>query len=196
MVQSRSKPLASRDELRALDSELQSLRSGLPDELKLSSRQLTFMAHSQESSKYIMLHTKWHMCHADLHAFLIPGLRESVSKDVYSDTPSEYAEYCQRQCLDSSIKMCDLWSLVYHLDTRRAIGDSAFCMIIYQTASRIDSLSHLLPQGKQSVDSLRTKLTEALHMALPLRGMYPWVQTCVWVLQLPRTRLCSYNFLG
>ncbi|KAH8895356.1 hypothetical protein GQ53DRAFT_50145 [Thozetella sp. PMI_491] len=180
VIQSGASPFDSRTDLQTLDAELQRFQASLPENHRLSERRLMMMAHSRESTGYVMLHTRWHLARGDLYRFLVPGIRESVSIEAMEATPVDFADHCQVECLESSLLLCDLWSSVYHLDARRPINDRGLPVSIYQCAKRIDRLCHLLPsEGNHCLESIRGKLTEAVSMTAHLRGIHAWIDGCI-----------------
>lgn len=170
----------SKNELDALDKELVKFRQSLPDDLQLDSSRLTVMGHLRESTSYIALHTTLLLCRCDLHRFLIPGIRESVSEESLSDTPGDFAAYCQETCLNGALALCDLFSDIYALDTKKAIDTPTFTVTLYQCVKIIGCLYYLLPgDGPNSLEELKRKLTEALSLARPIQSVFIWLRPCV-----------------
>jgi hypothetical protein len=120
------------------------------------------------------------MCHCDLYRFCVPGIRESVSKKALSLTPPDFVEYCQRACLDFSVRFCESWSDFYHLESNESLGGEFLVISIYQVVQILHHLRHLLPdQGDICIASLKTKLVEALQIAKPLERIFSNAAGCL-----------------
>ncbi|KAL4779737.1 hypothetical protein BJX76DRAFT_68980 [Aspergillus varians] len=166
--------------MEALQFELNTFERSLPVELRLTSQRLVVMGHSREAGTYAALHALWMMCHCDLYRFCVPGIRESVSKDALAQTPPNFIEYCQQACFSTAVRLCGLWSDLYHLESSEYFGDEFLAVSIYQVSQILHHLPHLMPEeGENSVISLKKKLTEALQLAAPLRGVYTNVINCL-----------------
>ncbi|RDW65926.1 fungal specific transcription factor domain-containing protein [Aspergillus mulundensis] len=173
-------PVESRAAMEALQVELNTFERNLPVELKLTPQRLVVMGHSRQAGTYAGLHALWMMCHCDLYRFCVPGIRESVSKDALAQTPSNFIGYCQQACLNTAVRLCSLWSDLYHLGSSEYFGDEFLAVSIYQVAQILHHLPHLMPgHGENSVASLKEKLTEALQLAAPLKRVYASVGKCL-----------------
>ncbi|KAL4999748.1 fungal-specific transcription factor domain-containing protein [Aspergillus recurvatus] len=173
-------PAENRTVMEALQIELNTFERTLPVELKLTPQRLVIMGHSREAGTYAGLHGLWMMCHCDLYRFCVPGLRESVSKDALAQTPLSFIEYCQQACFDTAVRLCGLWSDLYHLESSEYFGDEFLAVSIYQVTQILHHLPHLMPEhGENSGESLKKKLTEALQLAAPLRWVYASVINCL-----------------
>lgn len=180
VVLEKSSPFVSREELCALDEELVLFKTTLPDELETDDAQLKLMCHSSEARTYVMLHSTIHLCRCDLYRFLIPGIREAVSSEAMENTPPEYIDHCQRQCLGSALSLCDLWSKLYHLQTDRDIDSPTLVIAMYQATKIIDHLCYLLPEnGEHCLAVVKGKLTEAISMISYSQKASAWVRPCV-----------------
>ncbi|KAM5356453.1 hypothetical protein ACJ41O_003099 [Fusarium nematophilum] len=175
-----SSPFLSRGQLRSLDLELASFEESLPEELQLNDNRLMLMCHSDEARAYTTLHTLLLSCRCDLHRFLIPGIRESVSPEAAEQTPREYADYCQRRCLQSALGHCDLWSRVRRLETSSRIETPTLAVVTYQSVKIIDHLSNLLPlRGEHSLEVVKEKLSDAMFIASRSQMGFDWVASCI-----------------
>ncbi|KAF4468764.1 hypothetical protein FALBO_4348 [Fusarium albosuccineum] len=175
-----SSPYLSRGQLRSLDLELESFEESLPEELRLNENRLMLMCHSDEARTYTTLHTLLFSCRCDLHRFLIPGIRESVSPEAAGQTPREYIDYCQRRCLQSALGCCDLWSKIRHLETSSRLESPTLAVVTYQSTKIIDHLSGLLPShGDHSLSIVKEKLTDALFIASRSQTGFDWVTSCI-----------------
>ncbi|KAL4881976.1 hypothetical protein BJY04DRAFT_227447 [Aspergillus karnatakaensis] len=173
-------PAESRGDMEALQVELNAFERNLPAELKLTSERLVVMGHSREAGAYVGLHALWMLCHCDLYRFCVPGIREAVSKNALARTPPEFIEYCQQACLSTAVRLCELWSDLYRLESSEYFGDEFLAVSVYQVTQILHHLPHLLPdEGDNSAVSLRKKLTEALQLAMPLRRTYASVINCL-----------------
>ncbi|KAJ0424390.1 hypothetical protein BJY00DRAFT_261864 [Aspergillus carlsbadensis] len=173
-------PIESQSEMRSLQAELEVFEQNLPPELKLTPQRLVVVGHSREASTYAGLHSLWMMCHCDLYRFCVPGIRESVSKDALAITPSDFVEYCQRECLSKAIQLCDLWSHLYQLESSEYLGNESLPVCIYQVAQILHHLPRLLPEsGDNCITSLKKKLTEAIQLASPLTQIYGNTSKCL-----------------
>ncbi|KAL4913652.1 hypothetical protein BDW62DRAFT_159093 [Aspergillus aurantiobrunneus] len=173
-------PADSRTAMEALQVELNSFERNLPAELKLTPQRLVVMGHSREAGAYAGLHALWMMCHCDLYRFCVPGIREAVSKDALAQTPPHFIEFCQQACMGTAVRLCGLWSELYHLESSEYLGDEFLAVSIYQVTQILHHLPHLLPDDSEnSALSLKKKLTDALQLAAPLRQTYSNVINCL-----------------
>ncbi|KAL3438432.1 hypothetical protein BDV09DRAFT_159800 [Aspergillus tetrazonus] len=173
-------PAESRTAMEALQAELNTFERTLPAELKLTPQRLVIMGHSREAATYAGLHALWMMCHCDLYRFCVPGIRESVSKDALARTPSNFKDYCQQACFSMAVRLCGLWSDLYHLESSEYFGDEFLAVSIYQVTQILHHLPHLMSEhGENSVESLKKKLNEALQLAAPLRWVYASAINCL-----------------
>ncbi|CAH0028002.1 unnamed protein product [Clonostachys rhizophaga] len=173
-------PEQSRSELGDLQTRLDEWEQHLPEELKLSRSTLLLLVHSDDASPFVILHTHWLQSQCDLYRFLIPDIREAVSRDCFERTSPEYVSYCQQACLDRAIRLCDLWSEVFHLEPSEMIQDTFFCTSIFQVSQILLHLAHLLPgEGSRSVAALQGELRDALVLADGLRQMHKRADKCL-----------------
>ncbi|KAL4821860.1 hypothetical protein BDW67DRAFT_149706 [Aspergillus spinulosporus] len=173
-------PAESRTTMEALQAELNTFEGRLPVELKLTPQRLVIMGHSREAATYSGLHALWMMCHCDLYRFCVPGIRESVSKDALARTPPNFLEYCQQACFSMAVRLCGLWSELYHLESSEYFGDEFLAVSIYQVTQILHHLPHFMSEhGENSVESLKKKLNEALQLAAPLRWAYANAINCL-----------------
>ncbi|KAM0328568.1 hypothetical protein ACHAQA_004976 [Verticillium albo-atrum] len=180
VIRGGASPSNTKEELLSLDRELQTFRENLPDELQLNPSRLMFMCHSRDSTAYIILHSTLILCRCDLHRFLVPGMKETVSPEAMAATSQEYITYCQQTCLDSAVILCDMWSQVYHLDAHRLIDSPTLTITLYQCVKVVEHAYWLLPEhGEHSLVSIKAKLTETLSMASRIQETYTWLRTCI-----------------
>lgn len=152
----------------------------LPENLKLNPDRLTVMCHSPEATSYITLHTTLLLCRCDLHRFLVPGIRESVSAAALAATPPEFIGFCQQACLNGALSLCDLFSEIDALDTGRVIDTPNLTVTLYQVVKIIGRLSFLLPEGGSNcLAELKRKLTQGLSLARPIQTRFAWLRPCV-----------------
>lgn len=166
--------------MEALQIELNMFERNLPAEFRLTPQRVVIMGHSREASIYAGLHSLWMMCHCDLYRFCVPGIRESVSKEALASTHPDFVEFCQRTCLDFSIRFCEAWSNFYHLESSECLAGEFLVISIYQVAQILHHLQHLLPEeGDHCIVSLKEKLVEALEMARPCERVFTKAVGCL-----------------
>ncbi|CAH0027902.1 unnamed protein product [Clonostachys rhizophaga] len=140
------------------------------------------MAQSRDASGYIRLHTVWLQSYIDLYRFLVPGIRESVSREVITNTPDEYVSYCQQNVLIRIVQLFDFWSEFFKNCENEPVKDIYFVVSLYQASQIIDNLQHLLQQNNPfgDINDIRKKLQAALDMVYPeLRGRFPRMKECL-----------------
>ncbi|KAF4983402.1 hypothetical protein FZEAL_1131 [Fusarium zealandicum] len=175
-----SSPFLSRGQLHSLDLELTSFEESLPEELQLNESRIMLMCHSEEARTYATLHTILFSCRCDLHRFLIPGIKESVSPEAANQTPQEYINYCQRRCLQSALGYCDFWSKVRRLETSSRIESTTLAVVTYQSVKIVDHLAALLPpNGEHSLQVVKQKLADALFIASRSQTRFDCVVSCI-----------------
>lgn len=180
VILEKSSPFLSQDQLRSLDEELAAFRASLPEELGTDDNRLLLMCHSPEAKAYLILHSTLHLCRCDLYRFLIPGIKESVCPSAMEQTPEEYIQHCQQQCLDSALSLCELWSKICQLQTNRTIDSTNLVVSIYQVTKITDHLSHLLPDsGEHSLPNVQRKLKDAVSMTSYSQKAFPRIKPCV-----------------
>lgn len=175
VLRERSGPESSREELHALEAELIAFGVQLPSDLQLQTERLTFMAQGRDAHGYFIMHTTRLQCYCDLYRFLVPGIREAVSREVFDATPPSYVTYCQRQCLSYAAELCSLWSSIYGICQAKPIDSLIYVVSLYQVAQILTHLPNLLPQDDPpySVETLRRGLTEALAMVSQRLSSHP-----------------------
>jgi hypothetical protein len=171
VILSGTSPYHSRTQLRSLDLELSSFEESLPDELQLNDNRLMIMCHSDEARAYTMLHTLLLSSRCDLHRFLIPGIRESVSPEAMNQTPREYIDYCQQRCLQTALK---------YMETNSRLGTPTSAVVTYQVVKVIDHLAGFLPlHGDTSLSVIKQRLVDILLVVSGGRSRVGWTRTCV-----------------
>lgn len=175
VLRERSSPESSREELHALEAELIAFGSQLPSDLQLQAERLTFMAQSRDAHGYFIMHTTRLQCYCDLYRFLVPGIREAVSKEAFDTTPPSYVSYCQRQCLVYAAELCSLWSSIYGICQAKPIDSLIYVVSLYQVSQLLTQLQNLLSQNDPpySAETLRRGLKEALAMVSPRLSSHP-----------------------
>lgn len=173
-------PVATKDELQALELELQGFKDRLPQAFKLTPDKLLLTIHSADAHAYVMLHTHWFQSHCDLYRFLIPGIRESVSRQAFESTPSDYINYCQHACISNALQLCDLWSNMSRVGLLEPPDDPFFPISIFQVSQILHHLHQLLPyDGSHSLSTIKHILCQACEMASLIQHKYPRIQTCL-----------------
>lgn len=140
------------------------------------------MAQSRDAFGYIRLHTVWLQSYIDLYRFLVPGIRESVSREVIPNTPGEYVSYCQHNVLTRIVQLFDFWSEFFKNCENEPVKDIYFGVSLYQASQIIDKLQHLLQQINPfgDINGIRKKLQAALDVVYPeLRGRFPRIKECL-----------------
>ncbi|KAI1019063.1 hypothetical protein LB503_009193, partial [Fusarium chuoi] len=164
----------------SLDLELTSFEESLPDELQLNENRLMIMCHSEEARTYTTLHTFLFSSRCDLHRFLIPGIREAVSPEAVSQTPREYTDYCQQQCLQTALRYIDMWSKVRQMETSSRVGTPTFAVVTYQFVKMVDHLATLLPlHGESSLTVIKQKFMDILLIVSGSRAEVGWIGSCI-----------------
>ena len=166
--------------MESLQAELDHFEQNLPADLKLNLERLTLMVHSDDSVKYVALWVHWMQCHCDLYRFCVPGIRESIAKEVMAQTSAEFIAHCQTQCLRMAIQLCDFWAQLWDLEPSGRVSDRFIPVSIYQVAQILRQLRHLLPQeGEHCVARLQQKLRYALAFAEPLQSIFLASEKCL-----------------
>ncbi|KAI1015989.1 hypothetical protein LB504_009242 [Fusarium proliferatum] len=180
VILSGASPYLSRGQLRSLDLELTSFEESLPDELQLTDNRLMIMCHSEEARTYTTIHTILFSSRCDLHRFLIPGIREAVSPEAVGQTPREYIDYCQQQCLQTALKYIDMWSKVRQMETSSRVGTPTFAVVTYQFVKMVDHLAALLPlHGDSSLPVIKQKFMDILLIVSGSRVEVGWIGSCI-----------------
>ncbi|KAF5702757.1 hypothetical protein FMUND_13312 [Fusarium mundagurra] len=141
---------------------------------------LMIMCHSEEARTYTTLHTILFSSRCDLHRFLIPGIREAVSPEAVGQTPREYIDYCQQQCLQTALRYIDMWSKVRQMETSSRVGTPTFAVVTYQFVKMVDHLAALLPlHGESSLPVIKQKFMDILLIVSGSRAEVGWIGTCI-----------------
>ncbi|KAF5663494.1 hypothetical protein FCIRC_11140 [Fusarium circinatum] len=116
----------------------------------------------------------------DLHRFLIPGIREAVSPEAVGQTPREYIDYCQQQCLQTALRYIDMWSKVRQMETSSRVGTPTFAVVTYQFVKMVDHLASPLPlHGETSLPMIKQKFMDILLIVSGSRAEVGWIATCI-----------------
>ncbi|KAF5549054.1 hypothetical protein FMEXI_4396 [Fusarium mexicanum] len=116
----------------------------------------------------------------DLHRFLIPGIREAVSPEAVGQTPREYIDYCQQQCLQTALRYIDMWSKVRQMETSSRVGTPTFAVVTYQFVKMVDHLAALLPlHGESSLPVIKQKFMDILLIVSGSRVEVGWIGSCI-----------------
>jgi hypothetical protein len=79
-----------------------------------------------------------------------------------------------------AVRLCGLWSDLYHRESSELFGDEFLPVSIYQVTQVLHHLPHPMSEhGENSVESLKKKLNEALQLAEPLRCVYASAINCL-----------------
>ncbi|EGU86056.1 hypothetical protein FOXB_03460 [Fusarium oxysporum f. sp. conglutinans Fo5176] len=141
---------------------------------------LMIMCHSEEARTYTTLHTILFSSRCDLHRFLIPGIREAVSPEAVNQTPREFIDYCQQQCLQTALRYIDMWSKVREMETSSRVGTPTFAVVTYQFVKMVDHLAALLPlHGDSSLSVIKQKFIDILLIVSRSRAEVGWVGSCI-----------------
>lgn len=174
--------MLSKDELTALEAELNAFSKSLPADIQLTEQRLPLMARSRDSSGYLRLHTVWFQCYCDLYRFLVPGLRESVSAEAMQNTPMEYVTYCQHSVLTIIFQLCRMWTASFKHKPQGSVHDIYLGVSAYQVSQIVGNLKHLLGPNNAfgKVEDIVTALKQSLSMLDPsLRRDFPRLNDCV-----------------
>ncbi|KAG4256751.1 hypothetical protein FPRO03_03761 [Fusarium proliferatum] len=195
VILSGASPYLSRGQLRSLDLELTSFEESLPDELQLNENRLMIMCHSEEARTYTTLHTILFSSRCDLHRFLIPGIREAVSPEAFGQTPREYIDYCQQQCLQTALRYIDMWSKVRQMETSSRVGTPTFSVVTYQFVKMVDHLAALLPlHGESSLPVIKQKFMDILLIVSGSLAEVGWIGSCITDIENLIPRLANEYF--
>ncbi|RBA13194.1 hypothetical protein FPRO05_13621 [Fusarium proliferatum] len=195
VILSGASPYLSRGQLRSLDLELTSFEESLPDELQLNGNRLMIMCHSEEARTYTTLHTILFSSRCDLHRFLIPGIREAVSPEAFGQTPREYIDYCQQQCLQTALRYIDMWSKVRQMETSSRVGTPTFAVVTYQFVKMVDHLAALLPlHGESSLPVIKQKFMDILLIVSGSLAEVGWIGSCITDIENLIPRLANEYF--
>lgn len=166
MIASGQSPWETRTELEEICSTLLTVRSNLPAELQPTKQNAMFRATSPYFTTFVMLHAHWYQIFCDLYRFLLPGTRESVSKEAFVSTPSEYVEHCQKQCLQSAQEAVAFFETVCDLPGSNKVEDCFFGVIAYHMAQILSGK----PRSNARVPEPppQPKLRQQLHKLLLL----------------------------
>lgn len=176
IISARTNPYDERDHLSRLESTLDAFAARLPDHLQLSSRNLLLRAYSPQLMGYLMLHSSWHQCYCDLYRIMIPSIRESVQEDIIQQVPADYAESCQKICINHAVAVCNLWSEILQQVDQLKITDNTIASYVYQGAQ---IMAHLwnLENGKEK--QLRRNFQVMVRILDQLTLIYPVVAKIV-----------------
>ncbi|KAF5574260.1 hypothetical protein FPANT_11865 [Fusarium pseudoanthophilum] len=143
---------------------------------------LMIMCHSEEARTYTTVHTILFSSRCDLHRFLIPGIREAVSPEAVNQTPREYIDYCQQQCLQTALRYIDMWSKVRQMETSSRVGTPTFAVVTYQFVKMVDHLAALLPlHGESSLPVIKQKFMDILLIVSGSRAEVGWSGSCTHI---------------
>ncbi|GKZ47158.1 hypothetical protein AbraIFM66951_010507 [Aspergillus brasiliensis] len=186
IMSARKNPYAERDELRRLETALDTFAAQLPDHLQLTSRNILLRAYTPHLMGYIVLHSTWHQLYCDLYRMMIPGLRESIHEDILQLVPEAYAASCRQICLDHVVAAGDLWSELLQQVERLTMTDSTFASYVHQSAH---ILAHLWDLDHGQDQQLRERFQVMIGVLDHLALLYPVVAKIQQDIQLLVTEL-------
>jgi len=158
-------PAMRKHELEMLQNELFEFESSLPTDFRLSTKRLLLKTHSTDAGGYITLHIQWFQCNCDLHRLFIPGIRESVGKDILDNTPPDLVDACQRACLSNAIRACNFLAELDCLNYSGSLGSTFPAVAAHQMVCILHHLHHLLPpDGPDALPNLKPRLARAINV--------------------------------
>ncbi|OJJ67131.1 hypothetical protein ASPBRDRAFT_200302 [Aspergillus brasiliensis CBS 101740] len=186
IMSARKNPYAERDQLRRLETALDTFAAQLPDHLQLTSRNILLRAYTPHLMGYIVLHSTWHQLYCDLYRMMIPGLRESIHEDILQQVPEAYAASCRKICLDHVVAAGDLWSELLQQADPLTMTDSTFASYVHQSAH---ILAHLWDLDDGQDQQLRERFQVMIQVLDHLALLYPVVAKIQQDIQLLITEL-------
>ncbi|KAK5993847.1 hypothetical protein PT974_07284 [Cladobotryum mycophilum] len=121
------------NEMLVLSTELDDFANQLPVSFQFSENSLRLRAYSPRICPFVMIHVWWHQCYCDLYRLALAGLRGSLPQDALEMFDDGFIDHCQRQCLDHSMAMANIFAAMQRLNAR-PVADLDFAMCSYQCA--------------------------------------------------------------
>lgn len=123
-----------------LHQELDDFAAQLPASFQFSDNSLHLRAYSPRLCVFVMIHLWWRQCHCDLYRIGLVGLRDALPRTVLENFPESFLEHCQRQCIDHSIAIVNIFSATQKLHAQM-VADIDLAMCAYQ-CTRILTYAH------------------------------------------------------
>ena len=96
-----------------LQLELSKFSSSLPNDLKLSDRNIARWLRSPEQQAFTLLHSLYCTTHIDLYEFSLSGLHEAASSELLQRLPQEFVLKSQKQAIAYAITLARFWETMY-----------------------------------------------------------------------------------
>ncbi|KAL7791449.1 fungal-specific transcription factor domain-containing protein [Trichoderma ceciliae] len=127
----------------ALDKELSDFAANLPTSFQFSENSLRLRAYSPRICVFVMIHVWWRQCYCDLYRLALADINGGLPQSMLEMFDQGFLEHCHRQCVDHSLALTHIFSLIQKLDAK-PVADIDLAMCAYQCARM---LMHLFQFG-------------------------------------------------
>ncbi|UKZ46053.1 hypothetical protein TrVGV298_000250 [Trichoderma virens] len=127
----------------ALDKELNDFATNLPTSFQFSENSLRLRAYSPRLCVFVMIHIWWRQCYCDLYRLALVDISGGLPQSMLDMFDQGFLEHCHRQCVDHSLALTLIFSLIQKLDAK-PVADIDLAMCAYQCARM---LMHLFQFG-------------------------------------------------
>ncbi|RFU79886.1 fungal transcriptional regulatory [Trichoderma arundinaceum] len=120
----------------ALDKELSDFATNLPTSFQFSENSLRLRAYSPRICIFVMIHVWWRQCYCDLYRLALADISGGLPQSMLEMFDQSFLEHCHRQCVDHSMALTHIFSLIQKLDAK-PVADIDLAMCAYQCARMI-----------------------------------------------------------
>ncbi|KAH0533256.1 hypothetical protein TsFJ059_001843 [Trichoderma semiorbis] len=117
----------------ALDKELNDFATNLPTSFQFSENSLRLRAYSPRLCVFVMIHIWWRQCYCDLYRLALADINGGLPQSMLDMFDQGFLEHCHRQCVDHSLALTLIFSLIQKLDAK-PVADIDLAMCAYQCA--------------------------------------------------------------
>ncbi|KAL7823686.1 fungal-specific transcription factor domain-containing protein [Trichoderma gracile] len=117
----------------ALDKELNDFATNLPTSFQFSENSLRLRAYSPRLCIFVMIHVWWRQCYCDLYRLALVNISGGLPQSMLDMFDQSFLEHCQRQCVDHSLALTLIFSLIQKLGAK-PVADIDLAMCAYQCA--------------------------------------------------------------
>ncbi|ATY61722.1 Fungal transcriptional regulatory [Cordyceps militaris] len=116
-----------------LHQELEDFAFRMPASFQFSENSMRLRAYSPRICAFVMIHIYWRQCYSDLYRLAMTGFRDALPLETLESLDQSFLDHCQRQCVEHSIAMTDIFQCMEKLHAR-PIADLDLAICAFQCA--------------------------------------------------------------
>ncbi|KAM3497312.1 hypothetical protein MY10362_009333 [Beauveria mimosiformis] len=116
-----------------LHQELEDFAYRMPASFQFSENSMRLRAYSPRICVFVMIHIFLRQCYCDLYRLAMTGFRDALPLETLESLDQSFLDHCQRQCVDNSVAMADIFKCMDKLHAR-PIADLDLAICAFQCA--------------------------------------------------------------